>query len=60
MYFRPGRKMSDRLLEQYINVKFCAKLGKSTSETVAYGADAMKKSRVSLSGIKGLKRVGKM
>jgi hypothetical protein len=34
--------------EQCINIKFCAKLGKSTSETMqmlteAYGADAMKK-----------------
>jgi hypothetical protein len=40
--------MSDRLLEQHINIKFCAKLGKSASETLqmlteAYGADAMKK-----------------
>jgi hypothetical protein len=43
--------MSDRLLEQRINIKFCAKLGKSVSETLqmltgAYGADAMKKSSV--------------
>jgi hypothetical protein len=49
MCFRPGGKMSDRLLEQHINIKFCAKLGKSASETLhvlteAYGADAMKKS----------------
>jgi hypothetical protein len=49
--FRPGGKMSDRLLEQRINSKFCAKLGKSESETLqmlteAYGADAMKKSSV--------------
>jgi hypothetical protein len=43
--------MSDRLLEQRINIKFCAKLaelGKSVSETLqmlteAYGADSMKK-----------------
>jgi hypothetical protein len=39
--------MSDRLLEQRINIKFCAKLGKSASETLqmlteAYDADAMK------------------
>jgi hypothetical protein len=38
--------MSDRLLEQRINIKFCAKLGKNTSETLqilteAYDADAM-------------------
>jgi hypothetical protein len=44
--------MSDRLLEQCINIKFCAKLGKNASETLqmlteAYGADAMKKSNVS-------------
>jgi hypothetical protein len=42
--------MSDMLLEQHINKKFCAKLGKSASETLqiteAYGADAMKKSSV--------------
>jgi transposase len=43
--------MSDRLLEQRIIIKFCAKLGKSTSEslqmlTEIYGADAIKKSSV--------------
>jgi hypothetical protein len=43
--------MSDSLLEQHINIKFCEKLGKSASETLqmlteAYGADAMKKSNV--------------
>jgi hypothetical protein len=43
--------MSDRLLEQRINTKFCAKLGKSECETLqmlteAYGADAVKKSSV--------------
>jgi hypothetical protein len=43
--------MSDRFLEQRINIKFCAKLGKSASEILqmfpeAYGADAMKKSSV--------------
>jgi hypothetical protein len=48
MCFRPGRKMSDRLLEQHINIKFCATSGKSERETLqmlteAYGADAMKK-----------------
>jgi hypothetical protein len=41
--------MSDRLLEQCINIKFCAKLGISVSETLqmlteAYGAAAMKMS----------------
>jgi hypothetical protein len=49
--FRPGENISDRLLEQRTNIKFCAKLGKSASETLqmlteAYGADAMKKSSV--------------
>jgi hypothetical protein len=49
--FRPGGKMSDRLLEQLINIKFCAKLGKSACETLqmlaeAYGANAVKKSSV--------------
>jgi hypothetical protein len=44
--------MSDRLLEQCINIKFCAKLGKSASETLqmlteAYDADAAKKLSVS-------------
>jgi hypothetical protein len=52
--------MSGRLLEQHINIKFCAKLGKSVSETPqmlteAYDADAMKE----LSGTKGLKMVRK-
>jgi hypothetical protein len=49
--FRPGGKISDMLLEQRINFTFCAKLGKSASETLhmlteAYGADATKKSSV--------------
>jgi hypothetical protein len=40
--------MSDRLLEQCIKIKLCAKLGKRTSETLqmlteAYDADDMKK-----------------
>jgi hypothetical protein len=61
--FCPGGKMSDRLLEQRINIKFCVNLGKCASEALqmfkeANVADDMKKSR-SLNGIKGLKRVGK-
>jgi hypothetical protein len=41
--------MSDKNLEQQINIKFCAKSGKSASETLAlltlaYGEYAMKKS----------------
>ena len=40
--------MSDKNLEQWINIKFCVKFGKSASETlalltVAYGEYAMKK-----------------
>jgi hypothetical protein len=43
--------MSDKNLEQRISIKFCVKIGKSASETlalltVAYGEYAMKKSSV--------------
>ena len=43
--------MSDKNLEQRINIQFCVKIGKSASETlalltVAYGEYAMKKSSV--------------
>ena len=43
--------MSDKNLEQRINIKFCMKIGKSASDklallTVAYGEYAMKKSSV--------------
>jgi hypothetical protein len=43
--------MSDKNLEQRINIKFCMKSGKSASETVAlltvaYGEYTMKKSSV--------------
>jgi len=43
--------MSDKNLEQRINIKFCMKIGKSASETsalltVAYDEYAMKKSSV--------------
>jgi transposase len=43
--------MSDKNLEQRINIMFCVKIGKSASEmsalfTVAYGEYAMKKSGV--------------
>jgi hypothetical protein len=46
-----GGKMSTKNLEQRINIKFCVKIGKSASETlalltVAYGEYAMKKSSV--------------
>jgi hypothetical protein len=47
-WYTVGRKMSDKNLEQRINTKFCVKIGKSTSETlalltVAYGEYATKK-----------------
>src|SRR5258705_7678819 len=56
-----GGKMSDRNLEQRINIKFCVKIGKSASETLApltvgYGEHAIKK----YSGISGSKRGEKM
>jgi len=40
--------MSDRNLDQWINIKFCVKIGKSASETlalltVAYGGYTVKK-----------------
>jgi len=46
-----GRKMSDKNLEQRINIKFCVKIGRSASEmlallTVAYDECTMKKSNV--------------
>jgi hypothetical protein len=42
--------MSDKNLEQRINIQFCVKIGKSASETLtlitlAFGEYAMKKSR---------------
>ena len=45
------RKMSDKNLEQRINIKVCVKIDKSASETltlltVAYSEKAMKKSSV--------------
>jgi len=52
--------MSDKNLEQRINIKFCAKIGKSASETlalltVAYDEYAMKKSNF-LNGTGGSRR----
>jgi hypothetical protein len=46
-----GGKMSDKNLEQRINIKFCVKIGKSDSEilallTVAFAEYAIKKSSV--------------
>jgi transposase len=50
-WYTVGRKMNDKNLEQWINIKFCVKIGKSASETlallrVAYGEYTMKKSSV--------------
>jgi hypothetical protein len=52
--------MSDRNVEQRINIKFCEQIGISASETlailtVAYGEYAMKKSRV-LNGTGGSRK----
>jgi hypothetical protein len=52
--------MSDENLEQWINMKFCVKIGKSASETlslstVAYGEYAVKKSIFKHSSQKGEK-----
>jgi len=51
LWYTVGGKMSDKCLEQRINIKFCVKIGKSASETltlltVAYGEYGMKKSSV--------------
>jgi hypothetical protein len=47
-WYTIGGKMSDKNLDQGINIKFCVKIGKRGSETlalltVAYGEYAMKK-----------------
>jgi len=57
---RRAVKMSDRFLEQRIDIKFCVKLGKNASDTCAmlskaYGGEAVK-CQVFLSGINGSKR----
>jgi hypothetical protein len=50
-WYTDGGKMSDKNLEQQINIKFRVKIGKSASETLApltvtHGEYAMKKSSV--------------
>ena len=50
-WYTVGGKKSDKNLEQQINIKFCVKIGKRASETlalltVACGVYAMKKSSV--------------
>jgi hypothetical protein len=57
VYCCVGGKVSDKNLEQRISIKFCVKIGKSTSETLAlltvvYDEYAMKKSSV-FNGIGG-------
>lgn len=49
--FHPGGVVSDRLLGRRVNIKFCAKFGKTASKTLkilteANGATAMKISSV--------------
>jgi hypothetical protein len=51
LWYTVGGKISDKNLEQWINIKFCVKIGKSASETLAlltvvYGEYAIKKSSV--------------
>jgi hypothetical protein len=56
--------MSDKNLQQRLNINFCVKIGKSASETtalliIAYSEYAMKKSNV-LNDISGSRKGGKM
>jgi hypothetical protein len=49
LWYTVGGKMSDKNLEQQINIKFCVKIGKSASEMLAIlisscGEYALKKS----------------
>jgi hypothetical protein len=34
-WYTVGGNMSDKILEQWINIKFCVKIGKSAGETLA-------------------------
>jgi hypothetical protein len=47
LWYTAGEKMSDKNLEQCINITFCVRIGKSASETailtLAYGEYGMKK-----------------
>jgi hypothetical protein len=52
MFLRLVTKITDRFLEQRINIKFCVKLGENVSGTCAvlseaYGGEAMKNSSAS-------------
>jgi hypothetical protein len=56
--------MSDRFLEQRINIKFCVELGTNARDTCArpfeaYGREGMKRSRVFLSDMDDSKRVAR-
>jgi hypothetical protein len=63
VYCRVGGNLSDKNLEQRISIKFCVKIHKSASETlalltVAYGEQAMKKSSVLMAqAVKGRARI---
>jgi hypothetical protein len=55
LWYTAGGKMSDKNLEQWINIKFCVKIGKSASETLvlltlAYGQYAIR-NQMFLNGI---------
>jgi uncharacterized metal-binding protein len=57
-------KISDRILEQQISIKFCVKLGKNASDTCemlseAYGGEVTKR-QVYLSGVNGSMRIMRM
>jgi len=59
MILRLVAEMSDLYLEQYINIKFCVKLGKDASDTCAmffeaYGGES-RESQAFLSGINSSK-----
>jgi len=50
-WYTVGRKVHDKNLEQWINIRFCVNIGRSACEmlallTVAYGEYAMKKSSI--------------
>jgi hypothetical protein len=46
VFLRLVAKMSDCFLEQWINIKFCVKLGKNESDTCAVLSEALKTSSV--------------
>jgi hypothetical protein len=54
-----GGKMSHKNLEHRITIKFCVKIGRSASETLAYGEYARKKSSV-FNGLGGSRKTEKM